>query len=58
MLSATTCKIEIAMEKDVEGCLQLITEVATFYNRGKKFGTVEVKFATEKEVIKHSTTAL
>lgn len=33
--------IEVAAERDIEGCLQPIMEVATFYGCGKILGTVE-----------------
>lgn len=33
-------------------------EVVTFYNRGKRFGTIGVKFFNEEAAIKYSTTAL
>lgn len=47
-----------AREKGIESCLKPIMEAATYYNRCKKFGTVEVRFATEEESVKHSRTIL
>lgn len=45
---SATRKIDVAIEKNIEGCLQPIIETVIFYYSGKKYRTIEVKFATEK----------
>lgn len=49
----STRKIEVTTEKIIYSYLQPSMEAATYKNRSKKFETVEVRFATEKEAVKH-----
>uniref|UniRef100_A0A0L8I7X9 Uncharacterized protein n=1 Tax=Octopus bimaculoides TaxID=37653 RepID=A0A0L8I7X9_OCTBM len=53
-----TKKIEIATVETIEECLKEMKSLTTFCTRGKKYGTVEVRFANEQEAMNHSTVAL
>uniref|UniRef100_A0A0L8I1D0 Uncharacterized protein n=1 Tax=Octopus bimaculoides TaxID=37653 RepID=A0A0L8I1D0_OCTBM len=53
--STTTKKIEIAPIEAIEECLGEVRGLATFYTRGRKYGTVEIRFSSEEDAINHST---
>uniref|UniRef100_A0A0L8GVB3 Uncharacterized protein n=1 Tax=Octopus bimaculoides TaxID=37653 RepID=A0A0L8GVB3_OCTBM len=57
-LNVETKKIEVAETDELEQCLNEVKPLTTFYARGSKFGTVEVRFTSEKEAKKHSTVPL
>lgn len=50
---------EKATKKSVENCLEPIwKKKITYINRGKRYGTIEERFASKDEAKKHSTTSL
>uniref|UniRef100_A0A0L8I5B4 Uncharacterized protein n=1 Tax=Octopus bimaculoides TaxID=37653 RepID=A0A0L8I5B4_OCTBM len=51
-------KIEIATIEAIEDCLKEIKKFTTFIPRGRKYGSVDVRFATEDEAIQYSTVAI
>uniref|UniRef100_A0A0L8FKL1 CCHC-type domain-containing protein n=1 Tax=Octopus bimaculoides TaxID=37653 RepID=A0A0L8FKL1_OCTBM len=53
-----TCKIEMVTEEGIEECLGEIVNESMYINRGRKFGTVEMRFATIEKATKHATTIL
>uniref|UniRef100_A0A0L8I778 ISXO2-like transposase domain-containing protein n=1 Tax=Octopus bimaculoides TaxID=37653 RepID=A0A0L8I778_OCTBM len=57
-LKVSTKKIEMASIEDIEKCLKEVKKATTFITRGRRYVTVEVRFASEDEAIKHSTDAI
>lgn len=45
-------------EEEIENCYDEIGNMATFYTKGRKYGTVGVTFVSEVEAIKYSTALL
>uniref|UniRef100_A0A0L8GL55 Uncharacterized protein n=1 Tax=Octopus bimaculoides TaxID=37653 RepID=A0A0L8GL55_OCTBM len=50
--------MEELTEEEIEECLGEIVNEAMYIGRGRKFGTVEVRFATIEEATKHATNIL